>query len=87
MSVSILTPTSGTVPRTIIALTVAVAGPVVSVEYRLEGTTIGVTNQAPFSLMWNAGSVGNAGWRRLDAVARDAAGNTAVSAAVQIRVR
>src|SRR5439155_3089083 len=57
---------------------------VVGVQFKLDGITLGPEVTAePYSISWNTTLV-SAGIRSLTAVARDAAGNTATSAAVSV---
>jgi hypothetical protein len=87
-SVSIGVPSNGaTVSGTITVSAnasdnVGVAG----VQFKLDGTNLGAeTTVVPYSTSWNSNLVSN-GSHTLTAVARDAAGNTATSAAVTVTV-
>jgi hypothetical protein len=56
------------------------------VQFQLDGRNIGVEDvSAPYAVSWDVKSVSN-GVHTLSAIARDAAGNTAISAAVTIAV-
>jgi len=59
---------------------------VAGVQFRLDGANLGVEDAtAPYSIAWNTTTASN-GSHTLTAVARDAAGNTATSAAVTVTV-
>ncbi len=59
---------------------------VVGVQFRVDGTNVGAEDtSAPYSLGWSSLTVAN-GTHSLTAVARDAAGNTTVSAARSVTV-
>ncbi len=59
---------------------------VVGVQFRLDGANLGSEDtSAPYSLTWNTTTIAN-GAHSLTAVARDAAGNSATSAAIQVTV-
>src|SRR5207253_1674688 len=59
---------------------------VVGVQFKLDGANLGAeVTAAPYSVSWNTTSASN-GAHILTAVARDAAGNTATSAAVSVTV-
>lgn len=59
---------------------------VASVQFKLDGVDLGAPlTQAPYSMSWNSIGVAN-GSHTLTAVARDAAGNSAVSAAMTVMV-
>ena len=59
---------------------------VVGVQFRLDGAILGVEDTvAPYSVSWNTTTASN-GLHSVTAVARDAAGNTATSAAVSVTV-
>jgi hypothetical protein len=85
-SVSIASPTGGTVSGTV---TVAVSAKdnvgVARVELRINGNTVASTTTAPFSMAWNSTAIAD-GFDTLTAVAYDAAGNAAVSAGVSVNV-
>ncbi len=56
------------------------------VQFKLDGNDLGAADtSAPYSAAWNTASAAN-GSHRLTAVARDAAGNTTTSAAVDVTV-
>jgi hypothetical protein len=87
-AVSITAPTTGaTVTGTVTVAAsasdnVAVAG----VQFQLDGVNLGVEGTtAPYSVSWNTASLAN-GSHTLSAVARDAAGNVATSAAITVTV-
>lgn len=77
----------GTVNRTV-TLQVSAADNVgvASVEFRVDGTLIATDSAAPFSANWDTGTVTDA-QHAISAVARDAAGNSTTSAAVNVTVR
>jgi hypothetical protein len=58
---------------------------VADVEFRVDGSAIGTDNTAPYSVQWNTGAAQD-GARTLTAVARDAQGNTTISAPVSVTV-
>ncbi|MBI4056007.1 MAG: right-handed parallel beta-helix repeat-containing protein, partial [Elusimicrobia bacterium] len=59
---------------------------VVGVQFKLDGSNLGVeVTTTPFSIVWNSTLTTN-GSHTLTAIARDAAGNIATSAAVQVTV-
>jgi hypothetical protein len=59
---------------------------VVGVQFRLDGTTLGAeVTSPPYSVSWDTTTAAN-GTHTLTAVARDAAGNTATSAPVNVNV-
>ena len=59
---------------------------VLGVQFRVDGTNVGAEDtSAPYSLSWSSSTVAN-GTHSLTAVARDAAGNTTVSAARSVTV-
>ena len=59
---------------------------VVGVQFTLDGANLGAEDtSAPYSVSWNTTAVGN-GPHTLRAIARDAAGNSATSAAVAVTV-
>ena len=88
-TVSITAPTSGaTVSGTAVTVSttasdnVGVAG----VQFKLDGANLGAEDTAsPYSVTWNTTTATN-GSHTLTTVARDAAGNTATSAAVTVKV-
>ncbi|MES2734572.1 MAG: Ig-like domain-containing protein [Bacteroidota bacterium] len=86
--VSITSPTSGTnftagVTITITANATDANGSVTQVEFFRNGTSLGVDNAAPYSLMWSNATAGN---QVLTAVATDNAGVSTTSAATSIVV-
>jgi len=87
-SVSISTPSSGAVVAGAITVAATAADNVgvASVQFQADGTSIGAGfSAAPYSLSWNTATTAN-GTHALTAVARDAAGNSTTSQAVQITV-
>jgi hypothetical protein len=61
-------------------------GTVAGVQFKLNGQNLGAEDtSAPYSTSWNTTTVANGSYQ-LTAVARDAAGNTATSAAVNVSV-
>jgi|RhiMetdeSRZDD1v2_1073273.scaffolds.fasta_scaffold58480_3 Concanavalin A-like lectin/glucanases superfamily/Bacterial Ig domain len=87
-TVSLTQPADGSSVSDTVALSalavdnVGVAG----VQFQLDGRNIGVEDiSAPYAVSWDVKSVSN-GFHTLSAIARDAAGNTAISAAVTIAV-
>jgi chitodextrinase len=63
-----------------------VTGSVTSVRYRVDGVVVATGTAPAFSAGWTVVS-STTGWRIVDAVAVDAAGNTATSQGVRIKVR
>ena len=59
---------------------------VTQVEFRVDGTAIATVSAAPFTTSWDTSTVAD-GPHTLTAIARDAAGNSATSADVQVNVR
>ncbi len=86
-TVSITSPTAGTVSGTItVSATAADNIGVVGVQFRLDGVNLGAEDTtSPHSVSWNTATASN-GTHTLTAVARDAAGNTATSSAVIVTV-
>ncbi|MBI4638147.1 MAG: Ig-like domain-containing protein [Candidatus Rokubacteria bacterium] len=87
-SVSLTAPTPGaTVKRTVtVAASASDNVGVVGVQFKLDGASLGAeVTAAPYSISWNSAAVAN-GAHTITAVARDAAGNTAVSAPVSVTV-
>jgi hypothetical protein len=87
-SVSITAPTTGATVTGTVTVTanatdnVGVAG----VQFKLDGANLGAEDtSSPYSVSWNSASAAN-GAHTLSAVARDAAGNQATSAAVTVTV-
>jgi hypothetical protein len=69
-----------------VAATAADAGGIAGVQFKLDGVNIGAEDTtAPYSVSWNSAAASN-GTHAVTAVARDAAGNTATSAAVTVTV-
>ncbi|TLY18843.1 MAG: hypothetical protein E6K68_10725, partial [Nitrospirae bacterium] len=87
-TVSITAPTSGsTVSGTVtVSATSSDNVGVAGVQFKLDGNNLGAEDtSSSFSISWNTTSASN-GSHTLTAVARDAAGNTATSAAVSVTV-
>ena len=60
---------------------------VAGVQFKLDGTSLGPElGTSPYDISWNTTNVPNA-LHTLTAVARDAAGNTATSSAVTVKVK
>src|SRR5439155_12715262 len=60
---------------------------VVGVQFKLDGVNLGAeVTTAPYSISWNTTTV-SSGAHSVTAVARDAAGNTATSAAITLTVQ
>jgi Bacterial Ig domain len=85
-SVSVTGPTGGAALAGVVALAatasdnVGVAG----VQFRIDGANVGAEDtSAPFAFTWNSATVAN-GPHAITAVARDAAGNTTVSAMLDV---
>src|SRR5207249_1846138 len=59
---------------------------VVGVQFKLDGVNLGAeVKSAPYAIFWNTATVTN-GTHTLTALARDAAGNTAMSSSVNVTV-
>jgi len=87
-AVSISSPADGATVSGTITLTAAASANagVVGVQYYLDGAALGTQmRSSPYSFSWDTTTVTNAS-HVLTAVARDAAGNTATSAAVAVQV-
>src|SRR5436309_844777 len=87
-TVSITSPSSGAAVRATISLNAAASDNigVVGVQFRLDGANLGAeVTTGPYSMSWNTATASN-GSHTLTAVARDAAGNTATSSAVNVTV-
>jgi putative lipoic acid-binding regulatory protein len=88
-TVSLTAPTSGaTVNGTVtVSATASDNVGVTGVQFRLDGVNIGSEDTtSPYSISWNTTSVAN-GSHALTAIARDAAGNTRTSSAVDVTVQ
>lgn len=86
--VSVSAPTAGANVNGTITVTATATDNVgvVGVQFRLDGAALGGEDlTAPYSFAWNTTTAGN-GAHALTAVARDAAGNQTVSAAVSVAV-
>lgn len=84
-TVSVAATAGGVSRTTTITATASDNVGVTQVEFRVDGTAIGTDASAPFSVSWDTSTV-NDGAHALTAVARDAAGNTTTSAAVNVVV-
>jgi hypothetical protein len=87
-TVAITAPSGGTsvTARTWVSAQAADASGVVGVRFQVDGANIDVEDTvAPFDVSWDT-STATQGTHRLTAIARDAAGNSAVSAAVTVSV-
>jgi hypothetical protein len=87
-TVSITSPANGATVFGVVGLTATAADDVgvVGVRFYLNGTLVGAEDTtAPYSVDWNTTGVAN-GTYTLTAIARDAAGNLATSAAVSVTV-
>lgn len=84
-TVGISAPVAGDVSGTVtVTATAADNVGVAQVQFFAGATAIGTATAAPFSVQWNTATF--TGAQQLTAVARDAAGNTATSAAVPVTV-
>ena len=90
-SVSITAPASGAMVSGTITVSASAADNVgvVGVQFKLDGANLGTeVTTAPYAVSWNTVSVSNAfQFHTLNAVARDAAGNTSTSSAVTVKVK
>ncbi len=59
---------------------------VISVEFKVDGVSVGSDTTAPYSIAWNSGSVAD-GAHTITAIGRDALNNTGTSSAVTVTVR
>jgi hypothetical protein len=87
-SVSITSPTNGaTVSGFVTVIASASDGPsgVREVHFYANGSSIGTSTSAPYSVRWNAKKA--RGTRTLTAVAQDVAGNTATSSPITVTVK
>ena len=88
-TVTISAPAAGaTVSGTAVSITATATDNVgvVGVQFKLDGANLGAEDTAaPYTISWNTTATGN-GAHALTAVARDAAGNSATSAAVNVTV-
>jgi VCBS repeat-containing protein len=87
-TVAMTAPTGSTVSGTVIVSANATdSGGVAGIQFLLNGSPLGTEDtSAPFSITWNSTTVANGGPYQLSARARDAAGNTATSAAIAVTV-
>ncbi len=87
-TVAITAPTGGTVTGSIaVSATASDNVGVVGVQFKLDGVNLGEEDTAsPYSVTWNTAEVDQPGSHALTAVARDAAGNSTTSAAVNVTV-
>jgi len=87
-TVSITSPANGATVRSTVSVTANASDNVgvVGVQFKLDGANLGGEDTtAPYAVSWNTTTATN-GSHTLRAVARDAAGNTATSAAVTVTV-
>lgn len=87
-TVTITTPTGGSTANgtIIVGASASDAGGIAGVQFRLDGAALQAEDAtAPYSINWDTTTVAD-GSHTLTAVARDAAGNTATSAAVAVTV-
>lgn len=87
-TVSMITPADGTAVSGTVKATASASDNVgvVGVQFQLDGVNLGPeTMNAPYAISWNTTTTSN-GSHRLDAVARDAAGNKTTSASVTVTV-
>ncbi len=86
-SVSLSAPAAGTVSGSVtVSASAADNVGVIGVQFRLDGAPLGAEDTtAPYSISWNSATATN-GTHTLTAVARDAAGNSTTSAAVNVTV-
>jgi chitodextrinase len=87
-SVSLASPANGTTLQGTVTVSASASDSVgvAGVQFKLDGANLGAENtSAPYAASWNTNGVGN-GSHTLTAVARDAAGNVATSAAVTVTV-
>lgn len=85
-AVSVTSPANGSTVQGTVTLSAAASDNVgvAGVQFRLDGSSFGAEDTtAPYSLAWNTSSTPN-GSHTIAAVARDAAGNTRVSATVTV---
>lgn len=85
-SVAITSPTGGSAAGTVsVSVSASDNVGVTRVELRVNGITVATDTSAPFQFAWNSASIAD-GTVALAAVAYDAAGNSAISAAVSVTV-
>lgn len=86
-TVSVVAPTAGQVLTGNVNLraTATDAVGVTQVQFRVDGQTVNTDTTAPYEYTWNSASIAN-GARSITAMASDAAGNSATSAAVNVTV-
>jgi glucose/arabinose dehydrogenase/PKD repeat protein len=84
-TVSMTSPSPGSTASHVVTLSATASDDVgvQSVEFFMDGTSLGVDTTAPYSLDWDSTAVSN-GSHTLTAVARDASGNQATSAGVPV---
>lgn len=87
-TVSITSPTGGTVANTItLSANASDNVAVTSVQFKVDGANVGSEDtSSPYSVPWTSNSVAN-GNHAITAVARDGAGNTTTSGAVTVNVQ
>lgn len=86
-TVNLTTPPNGALLSGVVPLS-AVASDnigVASVEFKVNGTSIGIDSVAPYTISWNSATVAD-GTYSIVAIAKDAANNTTTSTSVQITV-
>lgn len=86
-AVALTAPASGTSVRGTIALAADAsdASGVASVAFHVDGALLATVTSAPWSVAWTPAR--RSGWHTITAVATDAAGNTATSAAVSVQAK
>jgi hypothetical protein len=87
-TVAITAPTAGATVAGVVTVSASASDSVgvVGVQFRLDGTNLGAeVTSPPYSVSWDTTTAAN-GTHTLTAVARDAAGNTATSAPVNVNV-
>ena len=78
---------SGSVNRTVsLGATASDNVGVTSVDFRVDGNSIGTASASPFTVQWNTGAVAD-GAHAVTAIATDAAGNSTTSSAVNVTVQ
>jgi hypothetical protein len=87
-TVSLTSPAAGPVAGTLtVAANASDAGGVASVEFRVNGASLGAPDTtAPYQAFWNTGALTNGTVHSVTAVARDQSGNQTTSAPVSVTV-
>jgi hypothetical protein len=88
-NVSLTAPASGATVSGTVAFSATASDNVgvTGVQFRVDGANVGAEDTtSPYSINWNTATVGNGG-HSLTAVARDAAGNTRTSSAINVTVQ